>query len=158
MASKYLLILADVKTRLESITDIGIVHDYERFTKNWQEFLALFAYTPTGGSQQIRGWEITRRSVHEHKRGAYFRHHVFVIRGYMSLKDSEETDKTFQILVDTICETFRTLGEINTWYYRDGDNPENSPCQVDVIEPRTFGAILCHYSEITLSITEHILP
>jgi hypothetical protein len=158
MASNYLNILADIKARFDAISDIGIVHDYERLTKNWQEFLALFAYTPDGGNQQIRGWEITRRSVPEHKRGAYYRHHVFIVRGYLSLKDSDATDKTFQILVDTICETFRAVGEVSTWYYRDGENPENSPCQVDLIEPRMFGGVLCHYCEITLYVTEWIVP
>lgn len=157
MASNYLAIIVDIKARLSALQNIGQVHDYFRWNKESAAFLNLFAYTVLGGSQHIRGWEFTRSAATEHKRGAFFRHHKFKITGYMSLKDSDATDKTFQQLVDNICETFRAAGSGTTWDYRDGDNPENSPAQADVIDVRTFGSVLCHYAEINLSVTERIV-
>lgn len=158
MASNYIAILADIKTKLTSIQDIGQVHDYFRWAIATDKFLSLFAYTPSYGDKQIRGWEITRVAAPEHKRGAFFRHHRFKISGYMSLKDSDATDKTFQQLVDGVCEVFR-VADTGTaaWQYRDGDAPEDSPAQVNIIEVRMFGAVLCHYTEITLSVTERIV-
>ncbi len=160
MTDIYSSILSDIKTKMEAVTDIGKVYDYYRWNNNPSTFISLFAYTPSGGGKHIRGWEITRVQVPEHKAGAYFRHHKFKIAGYLALKDVDATDKTFQVLIDKICEKFRTADPPSgaTWYYMNGDNPGDSPCQVDIIEARMFGDVLCHYAEISLSITERISP
>jgi hypothetical protein len=159
MASYYLAIIADIKAKLESIQNIGKVHDYYRWNTDASRFLTLFAYTPSGADKQIRGWEFTRTSAPEHKEGAFFRHHRFKLEGYMTLKDDKASDKTFQQLVDNVCEKFRVAASAptDTWYYLDGDNPNNSPVQVETIEVRTFGGALCHYAEVTLSVTERIV-
>lgn len=159
MASKYLEIIADIKTKLESISKIGHVHDYYRWNNDTKKFIDLFVYKPDGEDQQVRGWEFTRIKAPEHKSGAFSRHHRFKLTGYMALKDSAETDKTFQQLVDDVCEKFRVAesGPIDTWLYLDGDNPDNSPVQAETIDVRTFGGALCHYAEIFLSVTERIV-
>lgn len=159
MPSKYLEILADVKAKMESVSGIGKVHDYERWNADDAAFIELFAYTPTGGAKQIRGWEISRAGFSEHKAGAFFRHHKFRLRGFMGLKDADATDKTFQTLVEDVSEKFRVAEgpQGATWQYRDGDSPENSPIQGGAIEIRMFGNILCHVTELTLSVTERIV-
>lgn len=154
--SNYLTILTDIKTKMESITDIGKVYDYERYSTDMATFINLFKVV-ISGVEQIRGWEISRFAVTEHKTGAYFRHHKFRISGYMGLKDSTATDKTFQQLVDAVSDKFRNSQGGSSWDYKDGDNPQNSPVQVPVIDVRTFGSVLCHHSEIILSVTERII-
>lgn len=157
MASKYLEILADIKSKMESIADIGWVYDYERWSADWGKFLNLFKIN-INNTEQIRGWEITRIAVTEHNRGAYFRHHKFRINGYMSLRDDIATDKTFQELIEEICITFRAANSPDeAWFYIDGETPESSPIQVITIEARTFGGVLCHYAEIMLTVTERII-
>lgn len=157
MASNYIAIVADVKAKMLTITNIGQVHDYYRWNKDASGFLNLFAYTPAGGSKHVRGWELSRISATEHKKGAFFRHHKFKLAGYMSLKDADATDKTFQTLVDDVCEKFRTADGGATWDYRNGDSPNDSPAQATTIEARQFGEVLCHYAEIILSMTERIV-
>src|SRR3972149_1657925 len=99
MANNYAAILADIKAKMEAVADIGVVHDYYRGGVEPSRFMALFSYAPSGANvKQIRGWEITRASAQEHKRGAFFRHHQFRLTGYMGLKDADGTDKTFQTL------------------------------------------------------------
>jgi len=154
MANNYLAILADIKNKMDSIPDIGVVHDYERWASSWDQFISLFK---SQAHNQIRGWEITRGPVSEHLRGTYFRHHLFRIRGYMSLDDAQETDKTFQQLIEEVCNTFRNAQGGASWFYGNGDAPENSPAQVEINEPRMFGSVLCHYAEILLSVTERII-
>lgn len=157
--SRYTEILADIKTRLESVQNAGRVHDYARWSPDQARFLQFFSYRPPGGEQQVRGWEITRTSASEHIQGAYFRHHVFVLTGYMGLRDADATDKKFQELVEAVCDRFRSAQPPagSAWDYRDGDDPDNSPVQVDTIELRMFGNVLCHYAEIRLSVTERIV-
>jgi len=156
--STYLSILADVKAKIESVTDVGMVYDYYRWNNDLGAFIALFSFTPTGGSKQIRGWEITRVSVREHQDGAFFRHHDFQVEGYMSLSDADASDKTFQVLVDDVCAAFRTAADGPTWYYLNGDDPRLSPAQVEVIDVRMFGNVLCHHARIRVSVTERIIP
>jgi len=158
MPNNYSAILADIKTKLESVTDIGVIHDYERWIVDPSKFIALFAFTPAGGVKQIRGWEITRISASEHLKGAFFRHHKFKLNGYLGLKDADATGKTFQVLIEEICAKFRGAVTTQAWDYRDGDNPGNAPAQVMAIDTRMYGELLCHCTEIHISITERILP
>lgn len=153
---KYLEIIADVKAKLEEIANVGKVYDYERRANTDAEFIALFK----DASGKILGWEITRKTVTEHIGGAYFRHHQLLLQGYRGLQDGIGSSKDFQVLVDTICTKFRGAQSPggSTWDYRDGDNPNNAPAQVPVIDDRMFGNVLCHYAQITLAVTERILP
>lgn len=159
MSSNYLAILADIKAKLLGITDIGVVHDYYRFNTDPGKFITLFAYTPTGGSKQVRGWELTRISAPEKRKsiGLIDKIHKFRAAGYMSLKDADATDKTFQVLVDNVCETFRTAASgVSAWDYIDADNPGAPPVQANIIEVREFGGVLCHYAEIDITVIEEI--
>ncbi len=159
MANKYLEIVTDIKAKMDAVTDVGVVHKYYRWNKGWKEFIEYFTYTPTNQPKQIRGWEITRISGAEHKRGVYFRHYKFRLSGYMSLQDASETDIEFQGLIDEVCNAFRNVEDQGgaTWYYMDGDNETDSSPQIPVIKPKMFGNVLCHTTEIILTITERII-
>ena len=159
MANKYLEIVTDIKAKMDAVTDVGVVHKYYRWNKGWKEFIEYFTYTPTNQPKQIRGWEITRLSAPEHHRGCYYRHHKFRLSGYMSLEDKSKTDLEFQGLIDEVCNVFRNVDAPidSTWWYMDGDNEETSPAQTPTIRARMFGNVLCHTTEITLTITERII-
>lgn len=156
MANNYRAIVADIKAILETIPAIGIVHSYERWVIAHSKFIELFK-SPAGF---ICGWEITRRAASEHKRGPFFRHHQFVLRGYRSLKDDQATSLDFQELCDEICTAFRTAEPLAlnaTWQYGNGDDPDASAVQIETINERMFGETLCHCAEIQLSVTERII-
>lgn len=156
MSVRYTNLAADIKAHLTAVPDSGVVHTYERQSADVKKFLTLFQNPATN---KILGWEITRRAVPEHQRGAYFRHHQMVVTGYMGLQDAEASSAIFQDLVDAICDEFRTAEPITgaSWHYRDGDNPDNSPVQVEQISDRMIGNVLCHCAVIAISITERIL-
>lgn len=155
--SKYMEIRDDIKAKLAAIEDIGIVHGYSRFTVDWSRYILHFKDAASG---RIKGWEISRRGAPEHLAGAFFRHHQFVLRGFLGFQDSAATDEIFQVLIEDVCDAFRTASPPAgaMWLYQNGDSPEQSPVQVQVIEERMFGAVLCHYCEIILTVTERILP
>ena len=154
MASNYLAIVADIKSKMETIPGIGLVHDYERQAADLARFILLFK----DSAGKILGWEITRRAASEHSAGASFRHHQMVLKGYMGLQDEQASSKAFQVLADLVCEKFRSavspVGAI--WQYRNGDEPANAPAQIEIINDRMFGSYLCHCAEIALSVTERI--
>lgn len=155
--NNYLLILADIKAQLAAVPNVGQVHDYSRLAVDWGTYIARFKDTASG---RIRGFEITRTAVPEHLRGAFFRHHRFVLRGFLGFKDEDATDKTFQPLIEEVCNAFRQAQPPagKPWLYQNGDAPAESCVQVTVIDERMFGSVLCHYCEIQLSVTERINP
>lgn len=130
---------------LNGVTDIGKVYDYERWAADWTTFINLFK-TTIGGVDQIRGWEIGRRSAPEKlfTMGLNLRDHVYVLRGYMGVNDSNATEKTFNNLIESIADAFRSNDRLN-------DAAESHDLiQADIIEFRVFGGVLCHYAELSL--------
>src|SRR4030042_3344011 len=139
-------IRTQVHSILSGVADIGKVYDYERWANDWATFINLFK-TTVGGVDQIRGWEISRGSVKdEGKPGRFEATHSYAIKGYIGVKDSTATEKTFAALIEAIRAAFRTNWNLN------GAAEYHDLIQVPVSEPRMFGSILCHYAELTLDV------
>ncbi len=143
-------IRAQVKAILEGVADIGRVHDYDRWEVNWDEFLALFKAT-VGGIDQIRGWTIHSQSDGSaypgtNNVGQFER--LFLIRGYLGLKDDGATEKTFDDLVEAVQKAF--MGN----YTLNGSAMNAEPPQVVTKEVRQLSDALVHYAEIHLRVRE----
>ena len=145
--------LADIRTEiknlLETIPGIGKVHDFERWTVNWKKFLEFFKTA----DNKINGWVVTRSETQEreHAAGAVnIRTHTVTIKGYYGLKDSMESEKTFQDLIEEICSVLRTHDNLN------GSCLTTSPPQVSVYRPNPFAGILMHQYQIRLRADEYI--
>jgi len=140
---------------LGAVADIGKVYDYERWAADWTAFINLFK-TTIGAVDQIRGWEISRRSVGEKQAvikigsQAHEDDHLFVIRGYMGVSDANATEKTFNALIESIRTAFRDNRNLNGACERHGR------IQAPIIEFRLFGGALCHYAELNLTVYERI--
>jgi len=156
MSVRYSTIAADIKTKLEGVPGTGIIHAYERQIAEMAKFIALFK-DPDG---KICGWEITRRAVPEHRAGAVFRHHQMILQGYMGLQDAAASSSVFQDQCDDVCDLFRAAEQPQsaTWQYRNGDEPDKTPVQIELIADRMFSNVLCHHAVIRVSVTERILP
>lgn len=134
-----------IKEIFERVPDRGIVHDYERWCADWDRFITLFKDT---ASKKILGWEITRQSAP----GQYISNYeeevaaVYVIHGYMGVQDSDRTDIKFNVLIEAIRDQFRA--DITM----DGLNQGPQSFNVQVIDTRTFGSVLCHHCEIIIPI------
>ncbi len=148
-------IRSQIYTIFAAVPNIGKVYDYERWAVDWAAFINLFKAT-IGGVDQIRGWEIGRRSYKESRKTLGIGNsgnegvHGYLIRGYMAINDAAETEKTLNALMETGAEAFRGNKTLN------GVAIDHDFLQVDLIEPRTFGGILCHYAEVSLIVYERI--
>jgi len=139
-------ILAQIASVLTGVSGVGTnVHAYERWSKNWKDYLALFK---TGSL--IKGWTITRTKTPEESSTPTTnkRTHTFVIRGYYSLDDSAATETTFQNLIEDIATAFRTKPTLN------GTAFDSSPLQVDTVAIVMFGDVLCHFCQLRLDVEE----
>jgi len=135
-----------IGTILSGVSGIGVVHNYQRWASTWEKFLDLFKTN----SDKINGWMITRAATpatvesttHES------RIHQYKIRGVYGLKDEDETESTFQALIEAICDAFRAKRTLN------GTAEDSGPLSVTVVENRMFGGVLCHYCELDLPAEE----
>ena len=139
------------------VKNVGRVHKYQRWASTWDEYLAHFK-TTIGGKEEIRGWTITSQEEDRTgfvASGARSTHnssdHLFIIRGFMGLDDSRETELTARELTETVMNALdsdTTVLAADTAYYNMG------LAQLEVFEPRFFGSTLCHYSEIRQVVQE----
>lgn len=130
-----------VYTILNAVADVGKVYDYERWAKDWGTFINLFK-TTIGGKAQIRGWEIGRTSAPEDATSV--KAHKYSIKGYMGIDDSAASEKTFNAVIEAIVAAFRANKMLS------GAALGHDFIQVDLIEPRMFANVLCHYAELSL--------
>ena len=148
-------IRAQIYVILSGVTDIGKTYDYERWAADWGTFINFFK-TTIGGVDQVRGWEIGRRSATEKKivigigAASQEKTHVFVIRGFLGVNDASATEKTFNALIEAIAKAFRTNKTLN------GTATNHDYIQAEVIDTRMFGGVLCHHAELTLTVYERI--
>lgn len=138
-----------IRTILTGVSGIGVVHDYERWAAEWPAYLELFSIEDETGTR-INGWDITRRKTPAVTASVTHdsRSHTFLIRGMYGLEDSQASELVFQQLIEDICAAFRAKYQLES----TAENTE--PVQVDLVENRVFGNMLCHYCELTFTVDE----
>jgi hypothetical protein len=147
-----------IKTQMEAVTGMGIVHDYVRWSADWKRFLDL--YKTTGN--KINGWAFGRTLLHQRhvSLGAIEQAHVILFRGVYGLDDSAATEKTFQAQIDLMVAKFNLADNEDLGGACLTINPDWGPMdgavgmQVDKIDHRVFGTVLCHYAEARMCCIE----
>jgi hypothetical protein len=136
-----------IYTEISAITDIGMIYDYERWAIDWVTFINLFK-NPVSG--RILGWEIGRKGAPAtyDSNAEETTTHQYVIRGFMGLKDADGTEKLFNAKIEDIRDKFRFN------FTLDGLCEMAGPLSANIIEPRMFGGVLCHYCELDLPVQE----
>lgn len=141
-------IRAQIATIMRSDAGVEIVHEYDRFAKDWSRTLALFS----DSEGRINGWCVTRRATPSRRDNVPtgLRTHKFLMRGFYGLQDVEATEITFQDVVERLQTAFDSNNILN------GTVLDSGPLQVDVVEIRMFGNVLCHYAELSLEARERV--
>lgn len=134
---------------LKRVDNIGVIHDYARYVKDWTKFLQLFQ----DRDGRINGAQVSHVRVPANKKEMPLvrREHNYKIRMFMGLQDALATGKLFSRQVEAVQDEFddnwRDLLEVS------GVELVGA-VQVEVEEDRKFGVVLCHYAELTLVVTE----
>ena len=146
----YATVLGKIKTYMLSVTNIGNVYDYVRWSKDYPAMLTLFKVSSP--IAQVRFWDISRVKTPETNKvsKSNLREYTFRIRGFMSLDDSAESEKTFQSLLEDVCTVFRNKPTL------DGFALNASPLQIDVVSHAMVGDVLCHMTECTITVEDEI--
>ena len=142
-----------IKTKLEGVADVGVVHDYERFTTEQAKFRELYV-AGAAGNQRVKGWNIRRAATRETfiDLNRWVVVHTWRIRGFMSIEDAEATEKTF----DNLIEAFRDAVRVNPTLTAEPDHSEaitdeeRAGVQVTDSGPVMFAGVLCHSAQLEL--------
>lgn len=153
--------LADIrtalKTILETVDGIGIVHDYDRWSVHWKTFLEHYK-TAEG---KINGCSI-RRVAAPSERGTnpYLRRrHLFVVKYIYGVRDADATGVVFDDLIEAVMNSLNSNYKLATPAAPNGvAGVENSgPMQLKVSEDRMFGDVFCHFAELEYEIRERLV-
>ena len=146
----------EMKTIIEAVSGIGKVHDYERYTHDWKKYEQLFTK-----ADKVNTWQIERPTFSRYVHGSQGPTagverviHDFIIRGFYALSDELASEKTFQDIVEAVCQAFRnkpTLNDKAEMIKISSDSPVTGRIFKDYL-----GAVLCHIVEISISIQEKI--
>jgi len=154
------LIRAAIKSIMEEVSGIGKVHDYQRLTHEWKQYQKLFTKDDI-----VNMWEIERTEARrwveatQGPAGGVERVvHNFVLRGFYRINDVQESDKTFQNLVERVCHAFRTKPKLTVAgvEYAELVYETVTVPIIATIYKDMLGAVLCHIAEINVSVQEKV--
>ncbi len=154
MASTRKQISTAIKGILETVSGVGVVQEYHRYTRSPEGFKEYFTKLVDQYSREANAWLVCRDSFSQTTAGMpipqEMREHQWTIVGYVGLKDSTGSEETFQDLVDEIVNAFEARKQLGlptiVEYVR--------PPQVPTIDHAWFGPVLCHHCVIQLAVLE----
>jgi hypothetical protein len=124
--------------QLQTIPNIGLVHPYERLTVEPDLSAGVF-----GETQALRAWTVTRESAsHERAPGLEtLGQERLVLRGFMSVDDTQASELVFQDLLEQIAALLRPTQTVGA-FDRVG------PLQIEEVTHTMLGSThLCHFAQ-----------
>lgn len=142
---------------LNGVTDIGIVHAYERYANDLARLKALY-YSPSHSA--VRGWYVRRVTTVEdgNNQGRTVERVQWRIVGVMSLDDAAASELAFDALIEGVRNAFasdETLGGTVDQCTTPDENRE-SCIQLDDCGPVMFGGVLCHACRLRLTTVRYL--
>lgn len=142
-----------IAANMAAVTNIGQVHQFERFAKGEKDFCTMYKH-----NGQVRGWNIRRitRSEKSPAMGILNVVNKWRISGFMSMEDASESELAFDGLIEDLCAKFRedeTLGGLIAGTVLE--NPDVAGLQLEDSGPVMFAGVLCHSARLILH-TWHI--
>jgi hypothetical protein len=140
-------IRAQIKTNLEAVTGIGVVHNYERYSRSFAQFLSLMTSSGT-----VNGWMIHREANSNTRQvgGRIERYHTYRIFGIYEMDDASASEVTLQALLELIYAAFIDDPRLS------GTAAGTEPIQIESIDADEFGGRLYHTAELILEVMERI--
>ena len=150
--SSYSDIRDAIVTRIQTVANVGTVHNRLRWSSNVSDYLDTFT-SSIGGQVQTRAWMVTWEGIPEawadpSAFGRIGERYVFTVMGIESFKDSAATEGTLYDLVELVKEALRNrkdFGLANVVDY-------SVRVTVPTLEVRQFGSVLCHVAELKVEV------
>lgn len=143
-------IMSAIQTILASVTGLTpLVYRYEPWAAQASAVRTAFVH-----QGRLQTWTISRRSTTERQLATGHeneRTYTVILRAYSALGQEGQTEEAFQQMLEAVCDAFRLLPGLN------GTAATSEPLQIDLVEPRMFCEVLCHYAELRLETLEFLI-
>jgi len=138
-------IRAEIKTILEAVTGIGVVHNRRRWTRSFPTYFSLMT---SGGI--VNGWQIHREATSSEwvSDVQVERSHVFSIFGVYGQDDENDSESTFQALIESIFQAFRDAHTVG------GTALNSELLHVESVGEEEHAGTLYHVCELVLAVRE----
>lgn len=162
---------AQIQTTLETVTNIGRVHDYERFADDWDTLVEHYVAEGVTDTEYeeteklLRGWNVSLSDLRVHEQETFGPPgqagntevtYYYVIRGYHAVDDEKASEKIFVKLALTAIATLDAEPNLHSSVRDNGSGGEfyGPPATATRWDFRMFGDVLVHYCEIGLEVSE----
>jgi hypothetical protein len=148
-------IRAAIVATMQSVPEIGVVHNHERYIKDMTGLRAMYI-TPEFG---MRGWFVRRHQVVETDRIQprsieYLR---WRIQGVMAINDEQASELVFDDLIEQLRDAFRANDTLNGTVAQCAlAGGKDAGLQLDDSGPVSFASVVCHGARASL-ITQRFL-
>jgi hypothetical protein len=138
-------IRAQIKIIMEGVSGIGVVHSRKRVSTSLAGFFKLMT---SGTPAMINGWMIHRQATPSERGNmpTIDRFHTYKILGLYDLDDENDSDSTFQALIEAIFDAFKSNLTLN------GTALNSDPINIDNIDEDEYVHRLFHTCELTLTV------
>lgn len=138
-------ISAAIKAKIETVSQVGPVHEYLRYAKNAGDLATLFKNTATS---RLNGHLFYRESTREveYDTGMIRRLDLWRVLSFMAFDDADASAKLLQTQLESIKTAFRsdrTLGGLVTDVKDMTERFGRVGLQVELVEPWIFAGVLC---------------
>jgi hypothetical protein len=155
LSTAEITLIARIKTVLESVSNIGLVYDRERWGALTADHRSI-TVTTIGGSKVMRFWTVSlsaipdveevRISQHGNNVHGWQRTFEYTIEGIFHLNDDDDTETPAKVVVLDVMEELDTDATLNGDYWR------NQGAVLEDFSLTQWGADLVHYAKIVLRI------
>jgi hypothetical protein len=147
-------IRAAIKTVIETVDDVGTVHEYERTASYEGDLWDVFVFDEVHPST-LRGWQIHRAGTVEisNDTGAWFLTDAWELSVFWQVDDGAASEKTFDDAIELVRTAFReddTLGGVVETLIVDGVAGAQL-VETGIVD---FGGVPCHAGVLELN-TRH---
>lgn len=148
-----------IKNKIAGVANMGVVQDYERYTKEASKLLTLYQSAAQGGNR-IYGWFVSRRATRELYQdiGRWIALVDWSLTAYMGLDDGDATEKLFDVQIELVRDAFRdddSLGGIVangvSLIVDSGGGTPTRGVQVIDVDKVLFANVLCHRARCSLT-------
>ena len=144
---------AAIVAKLQTVPGIGVVNDYERFSKSEKEFRAMYQIP----GEPLQGGHVRRIRTRETSDalGRFTTTHEWRIRIFRALEDASASEKSLDEVIEAARQEFRedeTLGGVVVTTVIEAEPGQEAAAGLQLLDsgPVMFCSVLCNRAEMAL--------
>lgn len=139
---------------LTLIAGVSGVENVYGYLRNIETRVKRNALVIVSSSKTLHTWQLRRVAAPSEGSldGDVIRTHVFELQGWYQIEDANDSDETFQLLIEAI------MDELNANRTIVSSAHISDSAQLKVVDDEMFVGVLCHHCIIEISVEDDVDP